>query len=145
MKTNKSFFGIGILLFCSIISCNNNAVECYYIPSERVLVINNWGYRFTYIAVNLYKTNEKSKDFERVDINFKTESNINSVDFDNIDLSKLDDVDTSEINKIKKAKCIDFTFINIKESGNNTILPIIKHYSCSGKSSPMVRCETSKY
>ncbi|PKP03335.1 MAG: hypothetical protein CVU11_08775 [Bacteroidetes bacterium HGW-Bacteroidetes-6] len=133
-------------LLVFITSCNigSNEPKCYYIPSERVLFIDNSHYKIKTLCINVYSHENFEGDFEQYKIHFKKDLNLYTVDLDNIDTSMIIDSDISVVNKIVSAKNTLIPFIYINNVFDEAPIDDIRSLTNIDLSKPITECNKAR-
>jgi hypothetical protein len=146
-KTRKSKFDFklglvlvfGILVFLS--SCSSKEPECFYIPAERVLFIDDYNYKFVGMQIIVYPRPDMEGKAEHINLHFKDDVSIQSIDFDNIDTTKLENIDVNGVKKIQEAKSIAILFIYINGVVESFSIDRIRRLNYIDKSKPVTKCD----
>jgi len=122
-------------------SCSSKEPDCFYIPAERVLFIDDYNYKFVGMRIIVYPRPDMEGKAEHINLHFKDDVSIQSIDFDNIDTTKLENIDVNGLKKIKEAKSIAVPFIYINGSINSFLNDKIRSFHYIDKSKPVTKCD----
>ena len=139
---------ITFIFFCvlseawfSSCSCNSTKPDCCYIPSERILFIDDGKYEIVALCINIYDKPDMVGNFESVEFQFKENECVQTIDFDHIDTSLIKNCDIESIRKIEEAKSISIPFIYINKVIEKSSINEIRAFVNIDRSRPITKCE----